>query len=188
MEEKEVDKILQNAYAVYSKNLISEMFRYTRDYDLAEDCVQDALCVLQSRLCERDEKIDDIQAFMFSVAKNAAQSYSAWHSKEICLDDMAGSENVLLDDRLKNQILDMENKELVEKGLSVLSPLSRKIFVSKFLRGLSYAEIGRSVGMSSEAVRKGVRRIREQLRNEILNDERGEIRVCLLMKVPIAIF
>lgn len=187
MNEKEVNRILKDAYFDYRKNLISEMVLYTHDYDLAEDCVQDAFCVLQTKLRE-GIAVDDVQAFMFYTAKNYALIYSDWYANEVCIEDVASADKVLLDERLNTQMKNLENKELVHKGILGLTPLNRRIFTLRYLGNLNYAEIGRKVGMSSEAVRKVLSRIGQQIKNEILSDERGEIKVCLLMKIPVIIF
>lgn len=188
MSEKEIKKIMRDAYFDYRKKLISEIYPYTHDYDLAEDCVQDAFCVLYTKLCDGQEKIDDLHYFMLSVAKNYALIYLDWHSGEVCIEDVPSAENALLDNHLDAQMLEMENREIVHCGMAKLSPLYRKIINMRYLNGLNYSEIGREVGMSSEAVRKGLARVQKQIKNEMIDDERGEIKVCLLMKIPAIIF
>lgn len=185
MTEEEKTEILLNAYFNYRKKLVSEMFFYTNDYDLAEDCVHDGFCALQNKLC-RNERIDDIQAFVFAVAKKSAVIYSKWYSDEIGMEDVCVADNLLRDKASEGQISAFENKELIRKYLSELSPLNRKLFVFR-LNGLEYTEIGRKVGMSGEAVRKVINRIQKQLKKEIL-DERGAINLCSLMRNPLAIF
>ncbi len=187
MSEKEIRKILRDAYLAYRKNLISEMYLYTHDYDLAEDCVHDAFCVLQTKLREGIE-VDDVQSFMFSIAKNYALIYSEWYAGEVCIEDVPSADKVLLDEYLNSQILYMEDRELIYQGMRGLTPLNRRIFTLRYLNGLNYVEIGRKVGMSGEAVRKGLARIQKQIKNEILHDERGEIRLCFLPKIQAATF
>ncbi len=187
MNEKEIQKILDDAYFAYRKNLISEMYRYTHDYDLAEDCVQDAFCVLHTKLSEGTH-VDDIQSFVFSVAKNYARIYSEWHALELCIEDVPSADKVLLDEDLDTQIINMENEELIFQGMKRLSPLNRRLFALRYLNGMNYAEIGRKVGMSSEAVRKGLARIQKQIKNEMLYDERGEVRLCFLTKIRAVTF
>lgn len=161
------NNVLKNAYAKYRNQLIAEVCLHTHDLNFAEDCVQDAFCVLGERVRRGETEFKDVHAWLLTIAKNCATKYLGQRTRESYIEDLPETSEVFCSDSMDIELEILENKDLICAGMNLLSPLNRRMITLHYINGLSLSETGERMGMSSDAVRKALRRSKEQLKREV---------------------
>ena len=161
------NNVLKNVYARYHNQLVAEVCLHTHDPDFAEDCVQDAFCVLGERIRRGETEFKDVHAWLLTIAKNCAKKYLGQRTRESYIEDLSETADELCVSSPDTELELWENKDLICAGMKMLSPLNRRIITLHYINGLSLSETGARIGMSGEAVRKALRRCKEQLKKEV---------------------
>lgn len=144
---------LSKLYAENRRKFIFKVYPYTRNYDVAEDLVQEAF----------------LKAFdKFSQYKPEKGSLKGWFVKILfssLWDHMREQKKVPymmhIDAALEAELSSYDDEaDLAALLQTVKNPLHKKILTSKLVFGLSYKEVAGMQGVKEEGVRKIVERFR----------------------------
>lgn len=174
-EEKDIEEVFSK-YGVMMKNL---SYSILRDYQYAEDCVQESLLVLSRNL----GKLDDLDSarsknYIYTVTKNEALTM-----REKILKSSRGDVQFYDEEEVNNIKGDLDiNAFCDERGLgedvleilSSLDELDKDILIYRFADGYSGKEIAEIIGREPDFVYKRIQRALMKLRKGLggENDER----------------
>ena len=172
MNHSQVQDFVESAYIKYKDILVIEVFKLTKDYSLAEDCVQETFLVLNRRLLMDEFENVNLKAFLSSVAHNIALKYRYSHSKELVAGDYIDLIKFNEDDYDCGEILFLENHEYVMNAIKILPPLERRVLILRYANGLKYDAIARTLNINVDAVKRMIRKSLNVLKK---NEERENV-------------
>jgi len=141
-------------YLRYRKELVNRLSRIVLCHETAQDIVQESFIVLTRTAAE--ETVGQPRAFLHRTATNLAFDHLR-HSKvverhaEIAIhaeqDEHPSSET---------EVSEAQWRELLRQTVSELPPRCREAFLLHKIHGLSYREVGETLGISPSAVEKHI--------------------------------
>lgn len=172
---------IEDLLAEYKQMMISLAYSILKDYQLAEDTMQE----VSLKLSENIDRVDNLQSdrtknYIYTVTKNMA---IAMYRKEKKFDNDV---QFLEENALSNIEGDLDIKifaddfgfgEEIREALSRLGEIDRDIICYKFGAGYNTKEIASKIGQSSEYVYKRLQRATAKLEviiEEIRREEQGE--------------
>lgn len=144
-------------FAVHRHRLFHYFCRAVGGAETARDLTQDVF-VRVSRTAIPVASDSEIRAWLFHIARNLALDYHRQRLRRA-----EPSELVDQGARLPSQDVDFA----VNEALAALTDLDRDVFLMREVAGLGYEEIGRACGITPDAVRSRIHRVRLQLRAQL---------------------
>ena len=145
---------LQQCYSEHSAELISYTIKhFGLDKAQAEDIVQNAFI----KISESNTQIQNMRVYAFRVVHNLAIDLVRKHKRHGEHNQQLAHEQTDTDERCPER--DWTAKQLLTMVNNVIWGMPekrRKLFIMHRVERLSYAEIGRQMGISESAVRKHV--------------------------------
>lgn len=143
-------KVFENLFNRYAKDLRRFLFFKTRDMDLAEDILQDSFV----KLWDNCDKVtyDKSKSFLFTVAKNMFLNYKK-HEKVV---NEHQKRSLKLSNYETPEYLLIEKEFLVkiEDAISSLPEKQKEVFLLSRMEKKKYKEIAEMLGISVKAVEK----------------------------------
>jgi RNA polymerase sigma-70 factor (ECF subfamily) len=136
------DEAFKEIYSRYSKLIHGFIFSYIKDSDIVEDIFQDIFIKFFDYAQKYD--IKNIQSFLIVSSKNLCINHlrNKKHNIEIN-DDILSTDDL---DRIeKNELID-----LILTTLDLLDSDYKQCFMMREFEGLSYAEIGKLLGITAD--------------------------------------
>ena len=142
------NQVLHRLYVKYARELYLYIYSLCKNSEAAEDLLQETF--LKAFLSLPDGHTN-MRAWLYRVAKNLCFNYMK-RDKRCCsmeqIEEMSKEET----DVLKELLLE-EDKKLLYKSLSRLSPQKREILILQYFGGLSQKEIAVVMQITPENVR-----------------------------------
>ena len=173
--ETQRDRLLKEAFE-YRLELVAYARALLGNYAAAEDAVQEAMLVVVKKLDQFEE----------------GTSMLAWCRAIVRLEVLRAKQRTRRDRTLAQRVLDdaidaaFEEfqssqksddaetwREALERCLQRIPDNGRRVLKARFVQELRYEQIGEPVGMSLEAVRKSLYRLKKQVRSCVENSLRG---------------
>jgi RNA polymerase sigma factor (sigma-70 family) len=145
-------------------------YRITLDASAAEDICQEAFIRLYERTIPFNTD-DDARFWLIRVGKNLALNYAKRKGRERKAYEKALKETRFTSDSSETQLLKSESVFEVQAALNTLDEKYRMVLIFKEYADLSYAEIGRVLGISEGNVKVRVFRAREMLARKLKEGE-----------------
>ena len=166
-EEEKRDRVVKQAFECRVQ-LIAYAYALLGDYSTADDAVQDAMLTVVKKYDQFTEGTS-IMAWCRSIVRLEVLRIRQKQHRDRTLvarllEDSIGQafdEYGSVD--FTNQ--DAQRRKALVRCLGKLTQQGRLVLQGRFAESLSYAQIGKKVGMSLEAVRKSLYRQKKQLRN-----------------------
>lgn len=164
MGDKQAFKLL---FLNYYGPLCNYIYRYTGQFELAEELVSDLFITIWKK-AESIEIKKSVKSYLYTCAKNALSSYM----KSGQQNRLTGMEEISTDiiDNSENSQAHLEFTELqneIKRAINILPGKCRQIFILNRIDGLKYAEISELLGISEKTVEhqisKGLHSIRTRL-------------------------
>jgi RNA polymerase sigma-70 factor (ECF subfamily) len=142
---------IEELFTALESPLLGYALRYTGEFALAEDVVQEAFMKLHAQF----EQIEKPRQWLYRTVHNLALNHRRASGKTISLDHSSENENdaaadtadpALLPDE---QIIRLEGIGLVRLSLATLDDRSREIIRLKFNDKLSYKDIAARTGLTT---------------------------------------
>ncbi|MEQ9617809.1 MAG: sigma-70 family RNA polymerase sigma factor [Deltaproteobacteria bacterium] len=172
------EKAFKEILARYKKKIFLAAFKITKNYNDAEDILQDVSLTLyrKAHTFRRDSKfstwlyrlvINEAISRLRKTKKNGAISLDNYMLK--FNDEGRHIETPLIDwsQDVENRAAAREMLVIVEKAIGLLSPLDRSIVVLSEIEELTNPEIGQVLGMTVAAVKGRLHRARLFLRGKV---------------------
>ena len=122
----------------------------------AEDAMQDTFIKVARHAASFDEK-GNARAWVMAIARNAALDIQAQRLRNVPVEESRAIVAEAGDFTAECELKDL---------LSSLPDLERQIVLLKAAEGFRYAEIGETLGLTAEAVRKKYKRALQKLKSE----------------------
>lgn len=151
----------------YGKLSIQIAYNITRDYEDAEECVDDAYMSIWNLI--PPERPDNLRAYVVKVLRNVSVNKYK-HNRRVrrndtyfeCVDELeycvAGKNDV------ESQYTEKEVRKTVEEFIDSLRKVNRVIFVRRYMYMNSYEEIAEMTGLSKTSIGNRLTRMRERLK------------------------
>ena len=194
--ETQRDRLLKEAFE-YRLELVAYARALLGNYAAAEDAVQEAMLVVTRKYDQFEEGTSMIAWCRSVVVKELDQfeegtSMLAWCRAIVRLEVLRAKQRTRRDRTLAQRVLDdaidaaFEEfqssqksddaetwREALERCLQRIPDNGRRVLKARFVQELRYEQIGEHVGMSLEAVRKSLYRLKKQVRSCVENSLRG---------------
>lgn len=152
----------QYIYDNYGNDMIHAAWSVVKDFDLAEDAVQDALLKI-ALVVKNIDMTRNPRSFAITAAKNAAinivkKNQMEKHNIEVFIEHSGVP--------LNETRLSVDNADLVESLSHFIMGLSSEyaeIFVLRIYNGMSYKDISKVLGTPEATLRKRMERLRKLL-------------------------
>ena len=166
-QEEKRDRVVKQAFECRVQ-LIAYAYALLGDYSTADDAVQDAMLTVVKKYDQFTEGTS-IMAWCRSIVRLEVLRIRQKQHRDRTLvarlleDSIGQAFNEYDSVDFANQ--DAQRRKALVKCLGKLTQQGRLVLQGRFAESLSYAQIGKKVGMSLEAVRKSLYRQKKQLRN-----------------------
>lgn len=136
------------------------------DKSLTEDIIQDTYLKLMESIKHYKER--NFLAYLLTIAKNLAFNEYNRRKRVILVDEDLDS---FRSDSISSSLeIDAENRELIEKALSVLDILEKDVFLLHTLENMTHREISvvldKPIGTITWVYQKAIRKIRLTLKED----------------------
>jgi RNA polymerase sigma-70 factor (ECF subfamily) len=142
---------IEELFAALESPLLGYALRYTGEFALAEDVVQEAFMKLHAQF----ESVEKPRQWLYRTVHNLALNHRRASGKTISLDHSSENENTTAADAADpallpdEQIIRLEGIGLVRLSLATLDDRSREIIRLKFNDELSYKDIAARTGLTT---------------------------------------
>lgn len=153
--------------SICRSNMLNQALHYLKDYDDAEDVVQETLAKLWMAK-ERIQNAEKLSSYASVACKNTALSFLRKTQEIISIEDITESTSGI---NPQTMLEENENQQKLEYFISRLSDKQRAIIKMRNVEGLSYSEIAQIIG----ATESSVRGIISKTRTILLKQMRGAI-------------
>jgi len=142
---------IEELFTALESPLLGYALRYTGEFALAEDVVQEAFMKLHAQF----ESVEKPRQWLYRTVHNLALNHRRASGKTISLDHSSENENTTAADAADpallpdEQIIRLEGIGLVRLSLATLDDRSREIIRLKFNDELSYKDIAARTGLTT---------------------------------------
>jgi RNA polymerase sigma-70 factor (ECF subfamily) len=152
----------------YQTAIIRYLYRFTGDYELAQDLAQDTFVQAYKSILKTDSELQ-LKAWLYKIATNNALQHA--RRKKI-LFFIPFSSNKVDKTAVANYQADQTGEKLmIRQALGKVPPEQRNCLVLHYVEGFKYKEIAGILGISEEAVRKRTARGKEEFRKQYAGGE-----------------
>jgi len=181
------EKAFATFFYAYKDKLFSFLFQITKSENKAEDLVQDVFMkIWQTR--DTLSTIDNLNAYIFKIAQNAAVDQLRKMAKDILLITETLTDNETADSESPSELLlNKELKELIDNAIEQLPAQQKKIFIMRWIEGLSHEEIAHKMNISVSTAQNHMRQALINLRSYLLTHYQ-EIITLLISATQITLY
>lgn len=152
------NELLKQLYARYRNELFLYLFSLCKNYELAEDILQETFvkAILSLR-----ENHPNIRAWLYMVGRNIYYNYAKRELNKTEageMDDIPDEKNVL------DSLIDNENKRMLYKALDSLEGIKKEVLQLFYFSNMSQRDISRMLNISQENVRVLIYRGKRELK------------------------
>jgi len=142
---------IEELFAALESPLLGYALRYTGEFALAEDVVQEAFMKLHAQF----EQVEKPRQWLYRTVHNLALNHRRASGKTVSLNESSENENAAAADTADpallpdEQIIRLEGIGLVRLSLATLDDRSRELIRLKFNDELSYKDIAARTGLTT---------------------------------------
>lgn len=158
----------------YKNKLFSFLVKMTLSRQDAEEILQEVFIRAYNHL----EKYNDRWMFSTWIYRIALNTFKTWQKSRKRLQTLPIREDIISGTRADNPEEAFELNERRREVISLIQGLKEKQkipLILKYVKGFSYDEIGRILGISVEAAKMKVYRAREVICKRYLDKHRGDL-------------
>jgi RNA polymerase sigma-70 factor (family 1) len=161
------DALFHKLFVTYFSPLRRYVYRYLRAWEEAEDVVHDIFVQLWARR-ESIEAIEDVDAYLYTAARNRALSRLERHAREEAwrVSEAAYASSSDPPISPERDLRRAEIRAALQRALDALSPRQREVLLLHW-RGETYDAIGAALGISPKTASVHASRAFEALRAQL---------------------
>lgn len=153
----------------YRKPLISFIFRYVKNIDVAEDISQDTFVYILFNKKEYDFKYS-LKTYIYTIAKSRTINYLKRHKREVRLDEQYYN-YFYTETEIDKNIIKEENKNQILNAISKMKTEYQTIIYLRDFEEFKYNEICTILNKTMPQVKSLLHRARKQLKKIIKKEE-----------------
>lgn len=165
-------KQFEEVFTRYSAEMVVYLCKYVSDIAAAEDLVQELFCGLWEKRAKL-EVTDNLSAFLFRSARNAAMNYLT-REKKMTQELSRQMENELV---FRDDLETIERDRKLYRLIERLPEQRKKIFKMCFFEEMRYQDVARQLNISINTVKTQMGRALSDLR-----ESAGELLFLLIVK------
>lgn len=142
----------EKVYWMYHKPMLTLAHRYLKDYQLAEDAVQDVFSKLWIKRADISSD-RSLRGFIFTALRNHVLNMVKIHKRRILRQFEYSEINKTASQSTDERVIYSETEKVVEKGMTALPDGKKLVFQLKSLQGYSNQEVAEHLGISVHTVR-----------------------------------
>jgi len=157
--------------------LMAYIRTFTRDFQVAEDLFQETMLIAWRKFDEFDSR-ESLSAWMRGIATNVIRNAWRKHSNDRLVFDESTAivaQNTIEAVETQDGDTWLQRLSALSDCISRLPRRTREFVTARYADKRTADELARSVGISAEAVRKRLQRIREELA-DCIEQRLGEVR------------
>ncbi len=158
-------KVFENIFTTYAKDLKRFLYFKTQDMDLAEDIMQDAFVKLWNN-CEK-VSYTKAKSFLFTVAKN--MFLNVIKHKKVVIEHQKYNLRISNNETPEFIMIEKEFLIKIEETISSLPKKQREVFLLNRIEKKKYKEIAEMLDISVKAVEKRMHFALKEMRDKIGN-------------------
>lgn len=167
-------------YASYKNRLIYFAMRFLKSREYAEDIFQDAFTVIwQSRRFINPET--SFSCYLYTIVRNRILNQLRSLDNHDKLREQILSQTVDYTNETHEKVLENDLKQLIDKGLQMLTPRQREIFKMSREQHLSHREIAETLGITINTVQESVSTSLRTLRSYLVKHSVLDVDIILLL-------
>ena len=176
-------KAFEDLTTKYRKNLISFIYRYVKNLDIAEDIFQDVILYLINKK-EIYNFNYSFKTFLYTIARSKSLNYIRDQKSKYDYSEI--SENLFIDDELlENTIIRKERNEEIKKVFQKLNKEYQEVIYFTQIEELSYIEVSEIMGKSVSQIKNLVHRARIKLKKLLIEEKVFEMKKSKILKLVI---
>lgn len=161
-------KAFKEIYQIFSDKIYRFIFFRLPDENDAKDLLQDTFLNLWNYLTtKKDKQIENLQAFIYKIAKNLIAGYYQQRKQKIDLDKVAYKIGEEDESMIKEVDIEIRIKKVRQQLTILNNSQDREIIELKYLDELSHKEIAKILDKSEENVRVILHRAMKKLKENI---------------------
>ena len=160
-----------DTYLPIIKGIVSKVLLPIGQQESIEECINDVFLAIWNNAKKFDGNQDDFRKWICAIARFKAIDYY----RKLQLDSPVSYDFIDFDaaNSVEDEVLRIENRKELTKLLNKLSEIDRKIFMMKYVLGLSSNEIGEQLGLTRSAVDNRLHRGKKILNEKYKNFKLG---------------
>lgn len=178
-ENKELDKKIYNRFIKgdenafntivekYRKTLISFVYKFTKDIEVAEDITQEVFVYVYNTKKEYDFKYP-LKTYLFTIAKSRAINYLNSQNKEVPFEENKISK--FYTDGIDEYLIKKEEKDYLLKNIDSLKEDYKIVIYLRDFEGFKYKEIAKILNKTIPQTKMLLHRARKSLKNKLINN------------------
>lgn len=167
-------------YASYKNRLIYFAMRFLKSREYAEDIFQDAFTVIwQSRRFINPET--SFSCYLYTIVRNRILNQLRSLDNHDKLREQILSQAVDYTNETHEKVLENDLKQLIDKGLQMLTPRQREIFKMSREQHLSHREIAETLGITINTVQESISTSLRTLRSYLVKHSVLDVDIVLLL-------
>ena len=167
-------------YASYKNRLIYFAMRFLKSREYAEDIFQDAFTVIwQSRRFINPDT--SFSSYLYTIVRNRILNQLRSLDNHDKLREQILSQTVDYTNETHEKVLENDLKQLIDKGMQMLTPRQREIFKMSREQHLSHREIAETLGITINTVQESVSTSLRTLRSYLVKHSVLDVDIILLL-------
>ena len=154
-------------YEIYITKIYRFVYFKVSDKETAEDITGQVFYKVLSAIRETESKIENLQAFLYRVARNLVIDHYRQNNKEMDLDDDIVGADMELEEKIIENIDINADLEKIRLALEGLKESYRDMIIWYYLEGFQAKEIAIFVDKTPGSVRVLIHRAMTQLKNRL---------------------
>ncbi len=149
-------------YDLYQDSLIFFLYRYVRNYTVAEDLAADSFAVLIAEPKKYNFSVS-LKTYLYTVGRNFALNWLR-HNRRFQVGGIEDAEEIADVQALEEQVLADERKRRISEAIDLLNDDYRTVIHLIFFEDMSYEEAGRVMKKSKKQIDNLLYRAKNALR------------------------
>ena len=152
------NKLLKQLYARYRNELFLYLYSLCKNYELAEDILQETFV---KAILSLQGNHPNIKAWLYMVGRNIYYNYAKREMSKIEsyeMDDIPATQDVL------ESLIDNENKRILYKALASIDGMKKEVLQLFYFSDMSQRDISKMLNISQENVRVLIYRGKRELK------------------------
>lgn len=167
-------------YASYKNRLIYFAMRFLKSRDYAEDIFQDAFTIIwqSRRFINPDASFSN---YLYTIVRNRILNQLRNLENHDKLREHILSQAVDYTNETHEKVLENDLKQLIDKGLQMLTPRQQEIFKMSREQHLSHREIAETLGITVNTVQESISTSLRTLRTYLVKHSVLDVDIVLLL-------